>query len=58
MLIILLYYVSDLIITGSAVAVECIFSAGHNTIALCCSSLKPGTISDLIVVTQVLKAEK
>ncbi|KAL5522088.1 hypothetical protein ACEPAF_1945 [Sanghuangporus sanghuang] len=44
-------------IPGSAVAVERIFSSGRDTIALRRSSLKPGTISDLMVVKHSMRKE-
>ncbi|KAH9976983.1 hypothetical protein BJV74DRAFT_781348 [Russula compacta] len=35
---------------GSAVAVECIFSSGRDTISLHCASLQPETICALMVL--------
>ena len=43
-----------LFVTGSAVAVERIFSGGHDTISLRCVSLKPGTIWILMIVKRKL----
>ncbi|ESK82037.1 hypothetical protein Moror_13440 [Moniliophthora roreri MCA 2997] len=42
-------------ITGSAVAVKCIFSGGCDTIALCQASLKPETICTLMFVKARLR---
>jgi len=35
---------------GSAVAVECIFSSGRDTISIRCASLQPETICTLMVL--------
>jgi hypothetical protein len=43
---------SDLILSGSAVAVECIFSGGRDMISLRRARLKPEIIWILIVVKQ------
>ena len=45
---------------GSAVTVECIFSGGHDTISLRRASLKPGTITILMLVKRrlILACEK
>ncbi|KAF8808465.1 hypothetical protein BYT27DRAFT_7096564 [Phlegmacium glaucopus] len=40
---------------GSAVAVECIFSGGHDTISLRRASLVPDTIRVLMLVKQRLR---
>ncbi|KIJ52916.1 hypothetical protein M422DRAFT_155671, partial [Sphaerobolus stellatus SS14] len=42
-------------IPGSAVAVECIFSGGRDTISLCRASLKPETIRTLMILKQSLR---
>jgi hypothetical protein len=39
-----------LLVTGSAVAVERVFSGGHDTISLHCAILKPETIWILMIV--------
>jgi hypothetical protein len=44
----------DCLTTGSAVAVECIFSGGRDTISLHCASLDPETIATLMLVKQWL----
>jgi hypothetical protein len=41
--------------TGSAVAVECIFSGGRDTISLRRASLQPDTIRTLMLVKQRLR---
>jgi hypothetical protein len=48
-------FISDLMPSGSAVAVECIFSGGHDTISLQRASLKPETIRILMLVKQRLR---
>ncbi|KAF8987448.1 hypothetical protein BDQ17DRAFT_1435603 [Cyathus striatus] len=41
--------------SGSAVAIEHIFSGGRDTISICRASLKPYTIRNLMIVKQDLK---
>jgi hypothetical protein len=44
----------NIIVSGSAVAVEHVFSGGHNTISLQCASLWPETIKVLMLVKKKL----
>jgi len=46
--------IHDLMVSGSAVAVEHIFSEGHDTISLQRANLKPETIWILMLVKQWL----
>jgi hypothetical protein len=46
---------ADCFLVGSAVAVEHIFSGGHDTISLHCTSLDPETIHTLMLVKQCLR---
>ncbi len=46
---------SHIIIVGSAVAVERIFSSSRDTISMRCANLKPGTIRTLMLVKHWLR---
>ena len=50
----LLFIINTLFVTGSAVAVERIFSGGHDTISLRRASFKPETIRMLMLVKRRL----
>jgi hypothetical protein len=45
---------TNIIVSGSAVAVECVFSGGHDTISLQCASIWPETIKVLMFVKKKL----
>ena len=52
--IILIYFETNIIVLGSAVAVERIFSGGRDTISLRRASLRPETIKVLMLVKKKL----
>ena len=52
--IILIYFETNIVVLGSAVAVERIFSGGRDTISLRRASLRPETIKVLMLVKKKL----
>lgn len=54
----IVWCLSGLFVLGSAVAVERIFSGGRDTISLRRASLKPQTISTLMIVKQSLRKQQ